>query len=838
MPVLTTEQKQTFIEQGFLHLPGLIPESRLSSVQTVADTAYETGNVKLPKRLRKKQAPNPEFPASVNTCSEVTSLFHDTPLHEIANDILGEGNAQLLLDRTQVRYNVRNQGFIDAGMTATKPHPRRRWQLDEPAEEYRAYGADYFLLFGVALSEEQEVNENRGQCTVFPGSHYVTHKTFKQAYEQRDGGDALEMFNTDKPGVGKPRRICMKRGDIFVLHQRLAATDGINVSDFVCKNVCMRVGHSQFQDIAKEFVLCDTPWVGFGGLLEHMGSEKKLGSVDMGARAVSGAIHLTDEQKRHFIDQGYVILRQAVPKDILDRAEAFADRSVEVRQGKKVKKDGEREVETREASDMPELAANKYVKKSSEISALMYDTGLLNVAEDLLGEGNVTLRKEEGQIAFNAPIEPEGERSLTMPLKRHKWHIDGAQGKYVAVGSDFLFLVGIILSDGQDVDENRGQFVLFPESHYKTHLHLREIIKNTTKGEDIMFNWRKSKPDIGEPIRTLVKRGDVIIAHQRVGHCPGFNFWTQTRKNIYFRVMHRNLDDLIEEFLESDTPWVGFNGLKDMLPPGAVGEEIVEGEGKGIRRTLRCANAMGDALSEEMKKKVKISRKQKKEFIKNGYIVLKNFMPQELVKGGLHAVDTAYKRGMFHMRGDNNKAGSVGPMPSFMKRFKMTKGIRDMMYSSGLVDVMEQFLGESNVMLVENMGDISFLTTSEKFVEQGVGLKDEIPEVQWRIRHGNGKMRKCGSDHYIHIGVVLSPQQDVEENRGQMLVWPGMNVTSLFTMHALAVRFVCSRSNHCVHFLLRSGSHLKLHPIMSDALGEVSQSELRLYAIVFFFDLC
>lgn len=87
---------------------------------------------------------------------------------------------------------------------------------------------------------------------------------------------------------------------------------------------------------------------------------------------------------------------------------------------------------------------------------------------------------------------------------------------------------------------------------------------------------RSKKPKCGEPQRALLRRGDAMIVHQRLAHAPGVNLWDKPRKNVYFRVIHSLIDDILPQQMSSPTPWVGFSGLKDFLPDGATEYEIAE----------------------------------------------------------------------------------------------------------------------------------------------------------------------------------------------------------------------------------------------------------------------
>lgn len=167
---------------------------------------------------------------------------------------------------------------------------------------------------------------------------------------------------------------------------------------------------------------------------------------------------LTDEQKKFFIREGYVILPGFVDQDYIDNALSFLDKRIA--SGNHGLGD-----KTRGKTD-PSVKFGKPAKRAPEITDLIFKTGLLELAEDLLGEGNATVRDNLGQIAYNEPRKDLIAKGTDISMKpsKHRWHIDSGHGKYASLGSDFSVLVGVALSDGQQVDENRGQFTFFPSA--------------------------------------------------------------------------------------------------------------------------------------------------------------------------------------------------------------------------------------------------------------------------------------------------------------------------------------------------------------------------------------
>lgn len=162
---------------------------------------------------------------------------------------------------------------------------------------------------------------------------------------------------------------------------------------------------------------------------------------------------LTEAQKRSFVRDGYVILRNVATPEMVNDALRVIDKGFA---------DGEYVLHDRNKQDVvPHF--NQHVEKAPEIHRIMAGTILHEACEDLLGKGNIKYGKK-AQIAYRPTDERLKEKGMGMTedMPKHRWHIDGGSGKYMKTASSFTALVGVALSEGQDVDENRGQLNVWP----------------------------------------------------------------------------------------------------------------------------------------------------------------------------------------------------------------------------------------------------------------------------------------------------------------------------------------------------------------------------------------
>lgn len=66
--------------------------------------------------------------------------------------------------------------------------------------------------------------------------------------------------------LGTGKRILANRGDLILMHQRVAHNNGINLSDQESYNLFFRVVHKDFDRLLTTQVASHTPFVGFTGL--------------------------------------------------------------------------------------------------------------------------------------------------------------------------------------------------------------------------------------------------------------------------------------------------------------------------------------------------------------------------------------------------------------------------------------------------------------------------------------------------------------------------------------------------------------------------------------------
>lgn len=267
---------------------------------------------------------------------------------------------------------------------------------------------------------------------------------------------------------------------------------------------------------------------------------------------------LTDDEILSFAKNGYLHLKGVVSAKKIEDALAVIDKAYE---------EGNHGWNDKNPKDkVPEFGND--VSKDEKVLETVKGSKLWGAVEKLIGKGSAEMPKL-AQVALREPSDYwKGEGwDLKTSVDAWPWHIDGGMGQYAMVGSPFTMLIGVCLSEGQQVpEENHGQFLAWPGSHRTLHpLIPGRVAKGLITDPFSVFN-DVERPDIGAPIRVPLKPGDAVLVHQRLGHSGGPNLGPNIRKNFYFRVSHTKHDTYLKSGeLLNGWVWAEYAGVRKTL---------------------------------------------------------------------------------------------------------------------------------------------------------------------------------------------------------------------------------------------------------------------------------
>jgi hypothetical protein len=222
---------------------------------------------------------------------------------------------------------------------------------------------------------------------------------------------------------------------------------------------------------------------------------------------------VTNEQKRFLDENGYLKLPGIIPRETV----LAALKGINVSIGQNGI-DPARLTEFRAQTFCPEIRSEAF------ISDLFNATPLRQVADELIGEGNIR-PAGGGQIALRFPSSAEAR--VFGP------HIDGTYSptngvKEGTLGS-FTALAGVFLSDV--TQPLSGNFAVWPGGHKIVEQYARD------NGPQSLVGGLKGI-EFGEPEQILANAGDAVIAHYMLPHSVTGNQSPFPRYAIFFRLKH------------------------------------------------------------------------------------------------------------------------------------------------------------------------------------------------------------------------------------------------------------------------------------------------------------
>jgi hypothetical protein len=226
---------------------------------------------------------------------------------------------------------------------------------------------------------------------------------------------------------------------------------------------------------------------------------------------------LTGQQKQHFHEQGYVTVRGAVPRLMVEAARQAVNHSV-----------GSVGVREENSSQYRPAAMCDELRNLPVMTDLFNKSTVMDVAESMIGEGNVQ-RVGGVQIALrwpgpvgSDPGEPRG-------------HLDGLgsgtngtpKGEYKR---GFTALAVIYLGDVPA--PYSGNFTVWPRSHTFFREHFLE------HGHGVLADGMP-RVDLPEPpLQITGEAGDIVLAHHQIVHTAAPNGSANVRYAAISRLRH------------------------------------------------------------------------------------------------------------------------------------------------------------------------------------------------------------------------------------------------------------------------------------------------------------
>ncbi|MEZ4658703.1 MAG: phytanoyl-CoA dioxygenase family protein [Caldilineaceae bacterium] len=229
---------------------------------------------------------------------------------------------------------------------------------------------------------------------------------------------------------------------------------------------------------------------------------------------------LTISQKRQFVEEGYLIIPNAVSQVLVNAALRAVNHSIG-----HVGLGGEDMTNSRSAFFCAELLS------APVILDLFTKSPVMAIAESLMGEGNVLpVTRAKPYPRFPLPLGEEAP-----PPRGHLDGIgNGSNGMAKGVHRrGFTAFAVIYLADLPEA--NSGNFTVWPQSHRTFADYFQRV------GYQVL---EQGMPQIDlpePPIMVTAKAGDLIIAHHQLFHTGGPNASPNVRHAVIARLQHKDV---------------------------------------------------------------------------------------------------------------------------------------------------------------------------------------------------------------------------------------------------------------------------------------------------------
>lgn len=226
---LTSEQKQTFYEQGFVKVNQLVPPLLVNAaLRAINHSLGEGMNVADVPRFQARS-----YCPELQGDSVITDLLNKTPAWALAESLVGREKIQ------PVSHGQIALRFPRMENKAATPEPHLDGMYTPANGVPSGTIKNFTLLVGVLLSDLP--TPDSGNFTVWPGTHHLYEQYF------REQGPRSLLQGMPQVCLPQPKQILGQTGDVVLCHYQLGHGVATNLSPHIRYAVFFRLNH-----VAKE----------------------------------------------------------------------------------------------------------------------------------------------------------------------------------------------------------------------------------------------------------------------------------------------------------------------------------------------------------------------------------------------------------------------------------------------------------------------------------------------------------------------------------------------------------------------------------------------------------
>ena len=236
-------------------------------------------------------------------------------------------------------------------------------------------------------------------------------------------------------------------------------------------------------------------------------------------------------QKRQLLEQGWVVIPQIIPPDMVRAARQAIHSTLETYLDS---------IQTRAP----------HLKTDERLTSLLMKTDAFSLIESALGQGKV-VASTNVQCALRFPDDDGANLQIRPHIDSFHPSVDGQPGSI----KPFIAIAGFFLNDIDQDDA--GNFTVWPGTHRKFAKYFKE------HGADPELKLGIPPIDLPSPVQIKAKAGDMIFAHYQLAHTAAANLSPLVRYAVYIRMHHA---DRPQDSLDVLTDiWKYWYGMSDVV---------------------------------------------------------------------------------------------------------------------------------------------------------------------------------------------------------------------------------------------------------------------------------
>lgn len=215
---------------------------------------------------------------------------------------------------------------------------------------------------------------------------------------------------------------------------------------------------------------------------------------------------LNHQQKQQLFEQGWVVIPQVVPAEMVRAARHAINSTIE------------------NYMDSIQTRAHE-LKTDKRLTDMLTETKAYSLIESALGQGKV-VPSTNVQCALRFPDDKSAKAVVRPHIDSFHPSVGGAPGSI----KPFIAIAGFFLNDIDQ--EDAGNFTVWPGTHRK----FAEYFEK--HGADPELKLGIPPVEMPKPVQIKAKAGDMILAHYQLAHTAVANFSRDVRYAVYIRMHH------------------------------------------------------------------------------------------------------------------------------------------------------------------------------------------------------------------------------------------------------------------------------------------------------------